>query len=197
VKEAEYAKQINEIDKRLGEETEKNVSLHCQYEEATRMLAVYNDEKETLESSHAVTVSELREQLKSNTVDHLRLEGEKQALEDERERWQGELELMKADVVRKHVAVVDKLEKEKDRLAEKVQRLEGILAAGDRVARAAATIGTPRAIDTVTEEDEEEDEEDEEDDGEAGQATHGASGPYGVRKPKEVLGTVSLPIFSN
>jgi len=94
-------------------------------------------------------------------------------------------------VVRKHVAVVDKLEKERDQLAEKVKRLEGILAAGDRVARAAATIGTPRAIDTVTEEDEEEDEEDEEDDGEAGQAAHGASESYGVRKPREVLETLA------
>lgn len=188
VKEAELVKQINEIGERLGKEKEKNASLH---EEATRMLAVHNDEKETLESSHAVTVSELREQLKNNTVDHLRLEEEKQALEDERERWQGELELMKADVVRKHVAVVDKLEKERNQLAEKVKRLEGILAAGDRVARAAATVGTPRAIDTVTEEDEEEDEEDEEDNGEVGQATHGASESYGVRKPTEVLGTLA------
>jgi hypothetical protein len=42
---------------------------------------------------------------------------------------------------------------------DKIERLEAIIAAGDRVARAAATLGEKRDIDTLAEEDEEESEE--------------------------------------
>ncbi|OAK96582.1 hypothetical protein IQ06DRAFT_319233 [Phaeosphaeriaceae sp. SRC1lsM3a] len=63
---------------------------------------------------------------------------------------------MKGEVVRKHLARVEPLEKENAALFDKIDRLEAIIAAGDRVARAAATLGEKRDIDTLAEEDEEE-----------------------------------------
>ena len=66
-------------------------------------------------------------------------------------------------------------------LKEKVERLNNILAAGDRVARAAATMGEKREIDTLAEEDEEDED----------QATSGAQSSVQSPAPREVLGTVS------
>jgi hypothetical protein len=130
-------------------------------------------------------------------------------VESERESLAREMEAMKGDVVRKHLAMIEPLEKENALLKEKVQRLDNILAAGDRVARAAATVGERRSIDTVEEDDEEDDESNEE------KATPGADAEStwsgadagtevgslgsservgvvgGGRPPREVLGTVS------
>lgn len=58
-------------------------------------------------------------------------------------------------MVRKHLARVEPLEKENAALFDKIDRLEAIIAAGDRVARAAATLGEKRDINTLAEEDEE------------------------------------------
>ncbi|OAL54800.1 hypothetical protein IQ07DRAFT_618747 [Pyrenochaeta sp. DS3sAY3a] len=66
---------------------------------------------------------------------------------------------MKGEVVRKHLARVEPLEKENAFLSDKVERLEAIIAAGDRVARAAASMGEKRTINTLAEEDEEEEDE--------------------------------------
>ncbi|KAF2870154.1 hypothetical protein BDV95DRAFT_74821 [Massariosphaeria phaeospora] len=87
---------------------------------------------------------------------------------------------MKGDVVAKHLALMEPLEKENLSLKEKVERLEAILAAGDRVARAAATFGEKREINTLAEEDEEEDFED---------TTPGAQSSQQSPPPREVLGT--------
>ncbi|KAI8931560.1 hypothetical protein NX059_011215 [Plenodomus lindquistii] len=101
-----------------------------------------------------------------------------QAAEEAEDR----IETMKGEVVRKHLARVEPLEKENAMLLDKVDRLEAIIAAGDRVARAAATIGEKRNIDTLAEEDEVEDEEDTTSDG-PGQGHNTA--------PVDVIGTLA------
>lgn len=73
------------------------------------------------------------------------------------EEAEDRIETMKGEVVRKHLARVEPLEKENSQLHDKVERLEAILAAGDRIARAAATLGEKRDINTLAEEEEEED----------------------------------------
>ena len=70
------------------------------------------------------------------------------AAEDAEDR----IETMKSEVVRKHLARVEPLEKENEALNDKISRLEAIVAAGDRVARVAATLGETRAINTLAEE---------------------------------------------
>jgi hypothetical protein len=93
------------------------------------------------------------------------------------------IESMKSEVVRKHLARVEPLEKENLALTDKIVRLEAIIAAGDRVARAAATLGEKRDIDTLAEEDEEEDEEDEEDEEEESDASAGAPASAPLLQP--------------
>ncbi|KAF2849605.1 hypothetical protein T440DRAFT_499777 [Plenodomus tracheiphilus IPT5] len=105
-----------------------------------------------------------------------------QAAEEAEDR----IETMKGEVVRKHLARVEPLEKENAMLLDKVDRLEAIIAAGDRVARAAATMGEKRNINTLTEEDEE-DEEDEERDEEE-DTMSGAQGPKSVGAAADVVG---------
>ena len=93
------------------------------------------------------------------------------------------MESMKTEVVRKHLAKVEPLEREKAQLRDQVDRLEAILAAGDRVARAAASVGAPRAMDTLSEADEAA--------AEAADRSHDA----GAGASSEVLGTVSPPVL--
>jgi hypothetical protein len=91
---------------------------------------------------------------------------------------------MKVEVVKKHLARVEPLEKENAALFDKIDRLEAIIAAGDRVARAAATLGEKREINTLTEEDEEEESSED--------AVSGAQqAPKVNGVDKDVIGTVS------
>jgi TolA-binding protein len=102
------------------------------------------------------------------------------------EEAEDRIETMKGEVVRKHLARVEPLEKENAYLTDKIERLEAIIAAGDRIARAAATMGEKRNINTLTEEVEEDDEED---------AVTSSSAQVaqvnGTGAPNDVVGTVS------
>jgi chromosome segregation ATPase len=99
------------------------------------------------------------------------------------EQAENRLEAMKEEVVRKHVARVGPLEKENALLNDKIDRLQAIIKAGDRIARAAATMGEKRNINTLSEED-----EDEDDDATLNDAL--SSQINGAPK-KDVVGTVS------
>jgi predicted nucleic acid-binding Zn-ribbon protein len=101
------------------------------------------------------------------------------AAEDAEDR----IETMKGEVVRKHLARVEPLEKENALLTDKIDRLEAIIAAGDRIARAAATVGEKRTINTLAEEEEDVDED----------AVLGAQVPNsnGAVDHNDVVGTVS------
>ena len=101
------------------------------------------------------------------------------AAEDAEDR----IETMKGEVVRKHLARVEPLEKENAFLLDKIDRLEAMLAAGDRIARVAATVGERRNINSLAEEDEDSAED----------AWPGAQ-PFkvnGTGDHKDVVGTVS------
>jgi chromosome segregation ATPase len=93
------------------------------------------------------------------------------------------IETMKGEVVRKHLARVEPLEKQNAALTDKIERLEAIIAAGDRVARAAATLGEKRNMNTLAEEDEDEDEDD--------TATGAQHLPKVNGQSNDVIGTVS------
>jgi hypothetical protein len=83
------------------------------------------------------------------------------------------------------------VQKENDILKDKVERLDAMLKAGDRIARAAASLGEKRQINTLTEEVEEESE-----DGGAGEENTTSGGQMrvkmnGTSDPNDVDGTVS------
>jgi hypothetical protein len=71
------------------------------------------------------------------------------------QRAEQRIETLKAEVVRKHMAVVGPLEKQNATLRDKVERLEAMLAASDRITRAAASVGEKRDLHALAEEDEE------------------------------------------
>jgi chromosome segregation ATPase len=103
----------------------------------------------------------------AHAEDMNRLEEALQEIEAERDEAlvaaqeaEDRIEAMKGEVVKKHLARVEPLEKQNAILSNKIGRLEAIIAAGDRVARAAATLGEQRNFDTLVEEDEEEDDAD-------------------------------------
>jgi chromosome segregation ATPase len=104
---------------------------------------------------HAPDVSFLEQEVEQLTV-------ERDAALDAAQDAEDRIEVMKGEVVKKHLARVEPLEKANASLSDKVGRLEAIIAAGDRVARAAATMGEQRDIDTLAEEDEEEEDDDDE-----------------------------------
>jgi len=118
-----------------------------------RDLLSRNDKAIANADAHAQEVQRLMNMIQS-------IESERaqaiQAAQDAEDR----IETMKGEVVRKHLARVEPLEKENAMLFDKVDRLEAILAAGDRVARAAASMGEKRNITTLIEEEDEEEERD-------------------------------------
>jgi chromosome segregation ATPase len=128
--------------------------------------------------AHAQDLERLQETLRS-------LEAERDEATKAKAEAEEEIEKIKLNVVEKHIARVEPLERRIEFLEEKNERLQAILAAGDRVARAAATMGEKREIDTLEEEDEDE-EEDSPAEGSGAHAKEAKSPP-----PPEVLGTVS------
>ena len=75
-----------------------------------------------------------------------KVEGERDRAVKSAEGAEDRIETMKGEAVRKHLARVEPLEKENALLHDKVERLEAILAVGDRVARSAASMGEQRNI---------------------------------------------------
>jgi chromosome segregation ATPase len=65
------------------------------------------------------------------------------------------IERFKGEVVRKHLARIEPLQKENTALLDKIDRLQDMLVAGDRIARAAVSLGEKREIATLAEEPEE------------------------------------------
>ncbi|KAL5113332.1 hypothetical protein ACEQ8H_008794 [Pleosporales sp. CAS-2024a] len=114
-------------------------------------------QEEASRSSKIAKQSELIAQEVEDLKDALeRIEAERDEALAAAQDAEDRIETMKGEVVRKHLARVEPLEKENAALLDKIDRLEAIIAAGDRVARAAATLGEKRDINTLTEEDEEE-----------------------------------------
>jgi chromosome segregation ATPase len=138
--------------------------------------------------------------LEASSEDVKRLQDTIQAIEAERDRAykaaveaEDRIETFKGEVVRKHLARVEPLQKENTALLNKIDRLQDMLMAGDRIARAAASMGEKREINTLAEESEEE----------QNSSASGASGdsppPIPPKAPlrngaaKDVVGTVSHP----
>ena len=138
-------------------------------------------------------------ELESSCEDVQRLQEAIEAIEDERDRAykatmeaEDRIETMKGEVVRKHLARVEPLQKENTALLDKIDRLQDMLAAGDRIARAATNISENHTMKTLSEEPEEE------------QGNLASSGPAGPAPgapraaplngvAKDVVGTVSVP----
>ncbi|OCK72707.1 hypothetical protein K432DRAFT_411966, partial [Lepidopterella palustris CBS 459.81] len=164
---ASQASEIKELTETLNAQKKEISNITGQLDEVTKKFsqkeAVYEEEKRLI-------IENLNEDLSHKEKVH----------EEEKENLLSEMESMKETVVRKHVAVVEPLEKENAKLKGKVERLEAILAAGDRVAKAAAMVGTPRDMDTVDEEEEDES---------GVQTSAGASEDSAEERPREVLGT--------
>lgn len=114
-----------------------------------RDLLSRNDKATATADVHAQEVQRL-----TNIIESIELE-RAQAIQAAQEA-EDRIETMKGEVVRKHLARVEPLEKENCMLLDKVDRLEAILAAGDRIARVAASIGEKRNITLIEEENEEE-----------------------------------------
>lgn len=142
-------------------------------------------------------------ELEASSEDVRRLQETTEAIETERDRAykaveeaEDRIETFKGEVVRKHLARVEPLQKENTALLNKIDRLQDMLAAGDRIARAAASIGEKREISTLAEESE----EDEQSSASAGSNALGppsvppqAHGPLLNGSAKDVVGTVSFP----
>lgn len=140
--------------------------------------------------------SQLQEKLKADaaaeTSNMLALGEKIRAIERERdeairaaEEAEDRIETMKGEVVRKHLARVEPLEKENLQLLDKIDRLEAMLAAGDRIARAAASLGEQRNMNTLAEE------EEEEDNGRGAVSGTQRHATNGTGAAKDVVGTVS------
>lgn len=138
-------------------------------------LLLRNDKTAAIADGHAQGVERLMNMIQE-------IEAERAQAVRASEEAEDRIETMKGEVVRKHLARVEPLEKQNAMLLDKIDRLEAIIAAGDRVARAAAIMGEKRDINTLTEEDEEEDGED---------ATSGAQGPRPNGAPADVIATMA------
>jgi hypothetical protein len=134
---------------------------------ASELEAVRREAAEQQNSNKAVVKhSQGSDIFGTPTVDAANYDEKLRALERERdeavraaEDAEDRIESMKGEVVRKHLARVEPLEKENALLTDKIDRLEAIIAAGDRIARAAATVGEKRTINTLAEEEEDADED--------------------------------------
>jgi DNA repair exonuclease SbcCD ATPase subunit len=165
--EAERLNHISELETARREAAEQQ-SLH----QAASQQSQSPEVADTSASDVAVYEEKLRvlEQERNKAI---------RAAEDAEDR----IETMKGEVVRKHLARVEPLEKENAFLLDKIDRLEAMLAAGDRIARVAATVGERRNINSLAEEDEDSAED----------AWPGAqpSKVNGTGDHKDVVGTVS------
>jgi chromosome segregation ATPase len=100
--------------------------------------------------------------LEAATMDVERLQNTVAVIEAERDQAykaateaEDHIERFKGEVVRKHLARIEPLQKENTALLDKIDRLQDMLAAGDRIARAAASLGEKREMTTLAEEPEE------------------------------------------
>lgn len=96
------------------------------------------------------------------TMDVERLQNTVATIEAERDQAyeaateaEDRIERFKGEVVRKHLARIEPLQKENTALLDKIDRLQDMLVAGDRIARAAASLGEKREMTTLAEEPEE------------------------------------------
>lgn len=182
----------------LRELRKKYDDLSLELEEAhfNHSAALEAAKREAAQQRDIYWDSQLQEKLKADAAaesSNMLALGEKiRAIERERdeairaaEEAEDRIETMKGEVVRKHLARVEPLEKENLQLLDKIDRLEAMLAAGDRIARAAASLGEQRDMNTLAEEEEEED-----------NGTGAVSGTQrhatnGTGAAKDVVGTVS------
>lgn len=139
-----------------------------------------------------------------SSEDVKRLQDTIEAIEAERDRAykaateaEDRIETFKGDVVRKHLARVEPLQKENTALMNKIDRLQDMLAAGDRIARAAASLGEKREMTTLAEgpEDEQHNSVSAESDALALKVPRTA--PLLNGAAKDVVGTVSLSKINN
>jgi chromosome segregation ATPase len=137
-------------------------------------------------NAHAEDLDRLKEALQE-------IEAERDEALAAAQEAEDRIEAMKGEVVKKHLARVEPLEKQNAILFDKIGRLEAIIAAGDRVARAAATLGEQRNFDTLVEEDEEEEDADN-DEGVTSSAQQIVPKSNGVHN--DVIGTVSETPYS-
>jgi chromosome segregation ATPase len=171
---------------------------------ATELEATKRDvnEQQTLYRELLSRQDQAPTDIEKPTQDTTHLEDQLRQLSRERdeairrsEEAEDQIEVMKEEVVRKHLALIEPVEKENVSLKEKISRLEAIIKAGDRIARAAATIGEKRQINTLTEEvaessSSEEDRPKDEDTTAGGQAPAPVK-INGIPVPNDVIGTVS------
>ena len=142
--------------------------------------------------------------VEASSEDVKRLQETIEAIEAERDRAykaaveaEDRIETFKGEVVRKHLARVEPLQKENTALLNKIDRLQDMLAAGDRIARAAASMGEKREMNTLAEESEEEQ------DSSASRTSIDSAPPVPPKAPlrngaaKDVVGTVSFPQCSD
>jgi chromosome segregation ATPase len=164
--EATHAAHAAELEALKQGDTERNTGykdLQIRHDKAIAEVETHSKDVERLEEIIAEVEAERDEAL--------------QAAQEAEDR----IETMKGEVVRKHLARVEPLEKQNAALTDKIERLEAIIAAGDRVARAAATMGEKRNMNTLAEEDEDEDDT----------ATGAQHLPKVNGQSNDVIGTVS------
>ena len=161
------------IQRESTEQRELLAELRARLARAAYDLEAATEDVERLQNTVAIIEAERDQAYKATTE-----------AEDRIERFKGE-------VVRKHLARIEPLQKENTALLDKIDRLQDMLVAGDRIARAAASLGEKREMTTLAEEPEE---------GEGAASTESdtpardapRATPHLNGAAKDVVGTVSL-----
>jgi chromosome segregation ATPase len=125
------------IQRESTEQRELLAELRARLARAAYDLEAATEDVERLQNTVAIIEAERDQAYKATTE-----------AEDRIERFKGE-------VVRKHLARIEPLQKENTALLDKIDRLQDMLVAGDRIARAAASMGEKREMTTLAEEPEE------------------------------------------
>jgi chromosome segregation ATPase len=181
---------VQQLQKKYDALVAQLESTHAAHAAELEALKQGDTERKTgykdLQTRHDKAIAEV--ETHSKDVERLKetiaeVEAERDEARQAAQEAEDRIETMKGEVVRKHLARVEPLEKQNAALTDKIERLEAIIAAGDRVARAAATMGEKRNMNTLAEEDEDEDEDD--------TATGAQHLPKVNGQPNDVIGTVS------
>ncbi|KAJ8108994.1 hypothetical protein OPT61_g7777 [Boeremia exigua] len=135
---ASHDSEMDVIQRDIAEQQTLNSDLQARYDNAVAELETFSEDTKRLQE----------------TIEAIEAERDgayKAAMEAE-----DRIETFKGEVVRKHLAHVEPLRKENVALLDKIDRLKDMLSAGDRIARAAATVGEKREMTPLTEQSEEE-----------------------------------------
>jgi chromosome segregation ATPase len=137
-------------------------AVNVQHESEKDTIQRENTEQRGLLAELRARLDKAAYDLEAATEDVDRLQNTVAIIEAERDQAyeaateaEDRIERFKGEVVRKHLARVEPLQKENTALLDKIDRLQDMLVAGDRIARAAVSLGEKREIATLAEEPEE------------------------------------------